>query len=355
MMNRRWTVKNRARILIVIAVLATSLFSATTVMAGDEGPSRNPFQNWVIQGEVLGAGTKFILLASERGEVPILTGEMTTFRLPGGEPGSIEDIDAGDRIVVVGRRVGPIVGARLVVTLDPGVELAGVGGQVNSIDEGRISVNSQSGEVVVLITDDDTLAFKPGTGEVSPDDIQVGDVIVAAGVWLEDESLQAFILLLPDELQRVVRVTGEVEDVDDSALTLSTGEGREVLLQVDDETTFHSLAEEKMLQDLHVGQKVTATAEVRESTLYATRLLVWPEDPTRIHGQVTAVGDGVLWLDTRRGEVEVLVGDSTIVHVPGVEEPTLQDVNAGDSVTCVGAMETDLSLNALLIAVGRGP
>ena len=110
-----------------------------------------------------------------------------------------------------------------------------------------------------------------------------------------------------------------------------------------------------MLQDLQVGQKVTAAAQVRESALYATHVLLWPENPTRLQGRVTGVGDAILWLDSRRGEVEVLVGGSTILRVPGVEQPSLQDVKVGDSVTCLGAAEDDLTLRALVITVGREP
>ena len=280
---------------------------------------------------------------------------MTLFQVPGVDNGSIEDITAGDRILVVGRRVGPIVAARMVAALEPGVELAWTGGQVGSVDDGRISVNSLSGDAVVLSTDEDTLVFKPGTGTVAPEDVQVGHVIAAAGVWTEDGSLQTLIILLPEQLRRVVRVTGEIEALDGSTLTLSTEGGREVFLQTDEATVFHTLEDGKMLQDLQVGQKVTAAAQVRESALYATHVLLWPENPTRLQGRVTGVGDAILWLDSRRGEVEVLVGGSTILRVPGVEQPSLQDVKVGDSVTCLGAAEDDLTLRALMIAVGREP
>jgi hypothetical protein len=62
----------------------------------------------------------------------------------------------------------------------------------------------------------------------------------------------------------------------------------------------------------------------------------------------------VLMLDTPGGAVNVLTDADTVFRVPGVEEPTLDDVESDDQVTLVGSWEDETTFNAVGVGVRGG-
>ncbi len=55
-----------------------------------------------------------------------------------------------------------------------------------------------------------------------------------------------------------------------------------------------------------------------------------------IRGEVTAVAGHTLTVRTARGEALVVTGEGTIFRVPGVEEPSIEDIVVGDRVAALG-------------------
>lgn len=72
----------------------------------------------------------------------------------------------------------------------------------------------------------------------------------------------------------------------------------------------------------------------------------------RVVGKVVAVHGNVLQVSTRDGEVEVIVDDGTRLRIPGVEQPSLEDIAVDDWVIAVGE-RTGNALHATGVAVLR--
>jgi hypothetical protein len=345
-MQTRWT------LLVALIVAGMLLSPAQAVLAADEDPPQAQQQEQTVRGKVTAIEGNTLTLRTARGRAFVATDQETAFHVPGVENPSLEDIAVGDGIVAVGRRTRRILHARIVAVVDQDATSERVGGQVAAIEGPDITLNTRSGETVIVHTHDETVFHVPGVEEPGLSDVQVADLIGASGSWNEDGSLQADHVIVPREMDRRARVVGEVLTIEGDSLTLGLKGERQIVVLTDDETDFRVAGvESATLADVQVGDQVGVQLQTREGALYALTVVVLPEKVGAVGGEVTAIGASALTLQTEHGTVEVTVDAGTFFHVPGTEEATLDDLQVGDRVLCTGAWEEATSFRAVVVRV----
>ncbi len=182
---------------------------------------------------------------------------------------------------------------------------------------------------------------------------------------------------------RAAVVRGEVTAVNDDGFTLAPGalrtlalrtlalrtpapgalrktpHSQEVTVVVTDDTRYRIPGvENPTLADVQVGMFALVRGTWEDGVFVAQGVGAASLDEIRrriIQGEVTAVAldSGTLAVDTRRGEWTVHTTDDTRYRIPGVENPTLADVQVGDRVIVAGKPDedSDNTGTARLIAV----
>ena len=152
---------------------------------------------------------------------------------------------------------------------------------------------------------------------------------------------------------------GTVTAIEDATLDVATPQGEQSVL-TDDETVFQVPGvETATLADVAVGDYVLVRVHPAEDgTLLATAVAVVPagqEGDVVLRGLVMAVEGTALTVRTRQqGEITVLTDEQTLFLVPGVEDPTVADVQVGRIVLALGRQEADDSFQAAAVAVASG-
>ncbi|HHS98595.1 MAG TPA: hypothetical protein ENK08_12020 [Chloroflexi bacterium] len=336
---------------LLLALFLLTLPATAFAAAQPDPPDRH---RRAVRGEVTAVTPPTLVVQTTTGPVVVTTDENTRFRIPGVENPSLEDIQVGDHVVCILRWREQGTVAALVAVVNPDRQGERVGGQVLSVEGSDITIHTFGGETVVVHTDSETRFRIPGVEDPGPDDIEVGSLIGAVGERGEDGVFRARLVVVPRTAARRGRVTGEVMGIEGTTLVLQTKGGREVRLLTDEETVFHVPGvETPSLEDVHVGNRVTAEVVLREGVLYAAQVIVWPHQPARLRGKVTAIEGRSLLLETPYGQVRVLTDDSTMFRIPGVENPSLDDVRVGDHVGCGGEWKNEKTFHASVVVVQR--
>jgi hypothetical protein len=115
------------------------------------------------------------------------------------------------------------------------------------------------------------------------------------------------------------------------------------------------------IADLQVGDRIAGEGVVEENGAgsgqpggRATLVIVSPQQVTRLFGEVAAVEGTTLELDTLGGRANVLIGAETVLHVLGVGEPTVDDVQVGDQVTATGTWKDETTFDAIAVGARGG-
>jgi hypothetical protein len=198
------------------------------------------------------------------------------------------------------------------------------------------------------------------------DDLNVGTKIIARGTLDPDGSLLARTVAVPWVGPRPVRVQGEGLSIEGDAFTGRVARGHQPGRQLNvltDETTEFRVpgVDDASIADLQVSDRIAGEGVIEENGAgsgrpggRATLVIVLPEQVARLSGEVAAVEGATLELDTPGGTVNVLTGAETILRVPGVEEPTVDDVEVGDQVTAAGTWEDETTFDAIAVGVRGG-
>jgi len=150
---------------------------------------------------------------------------------------------------------------------------------------------------------------------------------------------------------------GQVVAIDGNVLLVNTASGEERRVIVGEETRlFFPGVREPSLEDIEVGHYVGAWGEVDEDgDLLARVVVVVPAALARrgyvVQGQVAAIDGRVLTVETPRGERMVITGEETRFIIPGVEQPTIEDVQVGDPLLALGRPDGEGNLVARVVAV----
>lgn len=150
------------------------------------------------------------------------------------------------------------------------------------------------------------------------------------------------------------RLRGEVLAVEGDTFTLRTARDRELTVLTDETTEFRVPGvEDPTIVDLEVGDKVAGEGVIeQDGTARATLVVVLPEQVARLAGEVAAIERTTLVLNTPGGQVDVLTDADTVLRIPGVEDPSLEDIKVGDKISAVGTWEDETTFHAIGVAVG---
>jgi hypothetical protein len=292
-------------------------------------------------------------LASENGSVTVLVGPRTRFRIPGVEDAGLNDLSVGDHVIAGGQRDADGIFHALVVALVPADAAVSIAGVITAVGADSITMRTQRGTVPVLV-DRDTVYFVRGVENASLEDLAAGMKALSKVVVLEDGSLLA--RRISAARPRPIRLRGQVTSVGARTFEVRTGDGEEVEVTVDEETDFRIPGvDSATIADLSVGDRIVARAVVKEEGLIlAEYVAVVPGRPTRAAGRVVEIDGMTLVLETEDARLRVVADGETRYRIPGIPEPSFDDLAVGDTILVVGPWEADGLLRAALITVRQG-
>jgi len=216
----------------------------------------------------------------------------------------------------------------------------------------------QQGEITVL-TDEQTLFIVPGVENPTVADVQVGRIVLALGQQEGDESFQASgVAVVSGVVMRRHVVHGKVTAVDGQALTVDTPRGEQRVLTDDNTHLRMPGVENPSLADVTPGTWVIAVgrrnSENEDGSLQARSILAISERLQRHarRGEVTAIEDNVLTIETQRGEAQVMTDENTRYRaLLSAKQPSLADIAVGDKVIVFGRRTEDGDALAVAIIV----
>lgn len=157
------------------------------------------------------------------------------------------------------------------------------------------------------------------------------------------------------------RLLGEVTDIDGNTLVVATVGGEEVRVVTNPHTRFRIPGvSEPTIEDIDVGDYLAARGQRNgNGALVAEVVFVLPAEyacrGNVVWGHVVGIQDLTLRVETRLGEKLVLTDDQTRFRIPGIEEPTIEDISVGDAILAVGRPDEEGNLQARMVAVLTGP
>ena len=230
---------------------------------------------------------------------------------------------------------------------------AGVYGTIEDIEGTTVTLTTPGGSVD-LITDVNTLYPIPNVEDPSLDDFDIGDAAGAIGWWEEGNSVFHTFVLAQLADDRVLALAGELTEVGDDTLTIEARRGP-VTAGVNDETIYRIKGvEDPDLDDLEIGMKVVVKGTLQpDGTLLAKVVIAAEGGPRegRLRGEVIAIEGDTFTVRAGRHEIVVLTDETTKFQVPGVENPTIADLEIGDKVAGEGTIDENGMAKASLVIV----
>jgi hypothetical protein len=211
-------------------------------------------------------------------------------------------------------------------------------GHVLEIGTDSFVVETRRGDLTVLV-DDNTRFRIPGVAEPGLDDLAVGDHVGFAGRLAGDGELLARLIVRLPRPRDLAHVRGELTAKSGDSFELARPDQVVITVLVSDQTRFRVPdVEDPGLDDLAIGDTVVADGRWNDAGQVEARLITLvPEDvATVIRGEVTAVADPEVHIWTPAGPVTLFTDANTRLFIPGIENPTLADVQVGDRVTAGG-------------------
>jgi hypothetical protein len=280
-------------------------------------------------------------LDTRRGETSLVVDENTHFRIPGVQAPGLDDLSVGDHVGVAGLRTadGTLV-ARFVVLIPNRRDVGQLFGEVTAVEGHQLEVTRRDGTPLIVLVSEDTRFRVPEVTDPGLEDLEVGDSVFARGRWNEEGQLEAYLMgLLPEGVERVVR--GRVTAVNPPHIEV-LARGGPIVITTDQDTRYRVPGlENPSLSDISVDDIMLAGGTRRDGENRAAVITVIPPETQRAVrlGTVTAADESSLTLMTRRGEViTVLIDENTHFRIPGVDDPTIDDIEAGFQAAAAGWM-----------------
>ncbi|MEE8390144.1 MAG: DUF5666 domain-containing protein, partial [Anaerolineae bacterium] len=238
-------------------------------------------------------------------------------------------------------------------------------GRLSDVDKDVLTVETERGLATVRVSGETAYRVRD-VEDAGLDDLSVEMKIVAKGTLNPDGSLLAQTVVVPGVESRPLRLQGEVLAIEGDTFTIRVARGRQpgrqLTVLTDEATEFRVPGvDDASVADLQVGDRIAGEGVVEDDgagsgqlTRRATLVIVLPEQVARLDGKVVAVEGTTLELDTPGGTVDVLTDADTVLRVPGVEEPALDDVEVGDQIAAAGTWEDEATFNAVAAGVRGG-
>jgi hypothetical protein len=153
---------------------------------------------------------------------------------------------------------------------------------------------------------------------------------------------------------------GQVTAIEGDSLLVATRGGEEQRVVVSEDTRLRIPGvSEPTIADIDVGDFIGARGERNEDgDLLADLVIVLPAVYAHyrnvVRGEVVAIEDSTLTVKTPLGEKLVITDEETRFRIPGVQEPSVEDISLGDPILALGRPDEEGSLLARLVAVVTG-
>lgn len=337
----------KPRVLIAVGIVLTVGLAAVGVAAADNGVEIAG--RGVRHGIVRTVSEVGFSLVTRHGELDLATDENTLLRIPGIQDPDLSDITIGDHVGVAGVRMsdGTLL-ARLVIVIPDRADVGRLRGELTAMADQELEITRSDGVPVTVLATDATRFRVPDATAPGLDDLELGDSVFARGLWNEEAQLVAHLVaVLPEGVEHVIR--GRVTAVRPPRIEVLAQQGP-ILITTDQDTDLRVPGvESPSLDDISVGDRIVAGGERQDGEYRAAVIaVIAPRLPrTARLGRVIDVSENGLTLKTRRGDViTVQIDRDTCIRIPGVENPTLDDVEAGYQAIVTGQM--DYEARALL-------
>jgi len=345
--------------IVLSLVLAALLLSLGSVAWAAE-----PQQGRFLRGQVTAIEDPTLMVKTPDGERQVTTSDETRFRIRGIENPTIADVKVGDYILAKGEpdSAGAFVAKAILVVPGQRVGRFVAQGTVSAIEGTTLVLDTLQGEKQV--TTDEAIFWAPDVENPSLADVQVSDQVVALGRPDEDGSLAAKLVAIASaEELREHAVRGKVTAVEGQTLVITTREG-EIEVVTTSETYFHiPNVEEPGFDDIEVGCIISALGQKDDDGTFTAQIVAVARGRLRkiivrrhtVGGEVTAVEGTILTVETRQGEKKtILTDEDTRFRIPGVENPSIEDIEVGDKVIALGRRNEDGDFVARVVGVPKG-
>lgn len=224
-------------------------------------------------------------------------------------------------------------------------------GEVASIKDDQMIVETEAGEEVGVLLIDETYQWLPGEPPTTTLSLAVGDPVLVlgrpAGAVEDPAALAAWLILVAEreELPRYV-VRGRAAAVTAQTIVVQTGRAERAITVTRATRLWAPKGRLASLREVKPGDKVVAVGQPTELGQWHAGVVLamgGPQVTQRgLRGQVTAIDleAGTLEVETARGSVTVTTGEETRYRLPGVDDPGLDDIQVGDPIVAVGRFES---------------
>jgi hypothetical protein len=158
-------------------------------------------------------------------------------------------------------------------------------------------------------------------------------------------------------------VRGKVTAVEGQTLVITTREGENEVVTTS-RTYFHvPNVEEPGLNDIEVGGIIAALGQKDDDGTFTAQIVAVARAQLRrkmivrrnmVGGGVTAIEGTTLTIETRRGKKTILTDENTRFRIPGVENPSIEDIEVGDRIIALGRRNEDGDFVARVVGSPKG-
>ena len=291
------------------------------------------------QGDVVSIDDDTFRLATADEEIVVIADDNTRYRLPGAVVSSLEALNVGDTVRVLGIQIeesGEVL-ARLVMRAR--LRAGWIEGNVVAVDSTTLTLDRRTGGEVVLQVTESTEFTVPEVTNPDFEDVSVGDH-VHARVVVEDKGPVALnVKVIPPD---AAALAGEVVRIEEDTLVIQTRLEQEIAVEVEDTTRIVVPGTEiPSLSDVWVGDRV----RVNGAWQTADRFTAWQlnvgakERLKRTQGRILSRGDGQLTLGTIDGTLTVRVDEETRYQLQDIDTPGFEDLETGWRIAVRGVWQ----------------
>ena len=354
MEGEKEAMKSSTKVLCIGLVVLVLLGAGGIALAEGTPPAK---VGTLLRGRVAGRSADGFTLGTRRGDVTISVSADTRYRVPGISHASLDDIEVGDQVLVrVRKDAAGSLSAAAVVVLPP-VPIGGLKGQVTAVQGTTISLQVGS-EVKIVLTDEKTRYHVPGKESATLADVRVGDTALVSAPREPGGALLARrVVVLPEDARGLSTLRGRVTELDGSELRLQAGENR-VAIAVSAKTRIRVPGVRRAtLTHIRVGDWLLVVGKpTGPSRLEAQAIAVLPPvsiERFAVRGEVMSVEGTTLTVQEARHLHTVRTDSLTRFRIAGVENPSINDVHAGDRVAAVGMPGDGGAMSARRVIVRR--
>jgi hypothetical protein len=348
------------------------LLVAAVITVMDEEPPPPP--PGTLMGEIVEISAEELqfLVDAEWGDmVAVQVTDETEIVTMFGEPLEFSDLQVGMFVMVEGEYEGDLLFARLVMVMDeepppPPTTLMGTIAEIFPEEWQLLVAPETDGLVRVQVTDHTRIMTQFGE-PLKFEDLEVGQFVGIEGEFEGDLLVASVIMVMDEEPPPPPGVAvGEIAEIlpDAHQFVLHTEMGREILVQVTDDTEIFNIHGEPMeFADLQVGMFVGVEGEFEGDILIARTIVVHDGGPPPPPGE-TVLGtiaeidpdQMVLYVEPFYASlITVQVTDETLIFDSQGNPLEFADLSVGMYIGAEGEFEGDVLFARIIVVHDGGP